>query len=89
MLKLGRSVRRPRRLEEKESDVLTRRLSPCTCSRLGGDDQNEARGSTRERGEVVEVSSRGARSITRRVKTMPISRPVSLSTDACLRETTQ
>ena len=65
MLKLCRSVGRPRRLEEKESDVVMRRVSPCTCSRLGGDDQNDARGSTRERAEVVEVSSRGARSLRR------------------------
>ena len=78
MLKLCRSMRRPRRLEEKESDVMMRRVSPCTCSRLGGDDQIGARGSTRERAEVVEVSSRGARSLTGRTKTTPNSRPVSL-----------
>ena len=77
MLKLGRSVGRARRLEEKESDVMMRRLSACTCSGLGGDDRNGARGSTRERAEAVKVSSRGARSLTRRVKTMPSSRPVS------------
>ena len=87
MLKWGRSVRRPRRLEEKESDVVMRRLSPCTGSRLGGGDQNAARGSTRERAEVIEVSSRGARSLTRRVKTMASTRPVSalsMRTFACV-----
>ena len=84
MLKLGRSVGRPRRLEEKESDVMMRRLSACTCSGLGGDDRSGARGSTRER---AEVSSRGARTLTRRVKTMPGSRPVSalsMRTFACV-----
>ena len=55
MLKLGRSVRRPRRDEEKGSDLVMRRLSPYTGSGLGGDDQNGVRGSTRERAEVVEV----------------------------------
>ena len=87
VLKLGRSVRRPRRLEEKESDVMMRRLSRCTCSGLGGDDRSGACGSTRERAEVVEVSSRGARSLTGRVKTMPSSRPVSalsMRTFACV-----
>ena len=87
MLKLGRSVRRPRRLEEKESDVVIRRLSLRTCSGLGGDDRSGAWGSTRERAEVVEVSSRGARSLTGRVKAIPSSRPVSalsMRTFACV-----
>ena len=67
--------------------MVMRRLSPCTCSRLAGDDQNGAWGSLRERAAVVEVSRRGARSLIGRVETLPRSRSVSalsMGTLACV-----